>query len=164
MRVLKKGITNTNCLAHTSLVRPILECDSACWDPCKEGQINALDRERKKAAQFTNHTKDSAWETLAQRRTIARLCALFKAYSGQRAWKATRDRLRRACYLSGIDHVRKIWDKKQRTGIGKYSFVSRTTKNWNQLPAEASETFTCKSKIFRKRVRKAIISGVNRKE
>jgi len=28
-------------------------------------------------------------------------------------------------------------DRKQRTGNVKYSFVSRTIKNWNQLPAEA---------------------------
>jgi len=32
-----------------------------------------------KAAHFTNRTKASEWETLAQRRTIARLRALFKA-------------------------------------------------------------------------------------
>jgi len=48
-------------------------------------QINTLDRVQKKAAEFTNHTKDSEWETLAQRRMTARLCALFKAYSGERA-------------------------------------------------------------------------------
>jgi len=59
--------------------------ESACWNPYREGQINALDRVQKKAARFTNHTKDSDWETLAQRRTITRLCALFKAYSGERA-------------------------------------------------------------------------------
>ena len=64
-----------------SLVYPILECGSACWDPCREGQINAL----KKAAQFTNHKNDSDWETLAQRTTIACLCTLFRAYSGERA-------------------------------------------------------------------------------
>jgi len=40
-----------------------------------------LDRVQTKAAQFTNHTQDSDWETLVQRRTIARLCPLFKAYS-----------------------------------------------------------------------------------
>jgi hypothetical protein len=28
-------------------------------------------------------------------------------------------------------------DRKQRTDIGKYSFLNRTIKNWNQLPAEA---------------------------
>jgi len=67
-----------------SLVHPILEYGSACWNPCK-GQLNTLDRVQKKASQFTKHMKDSDWETLAQRRTIARLCALFKAYSGERA-------------------------------------------------------------------------------
>jgi len=100
MRVLKTGSRNTKSLAYTSLVRPILENGSACWDPCREGQINALDRVQKKAAQFTNHVKDSDWETLAQRRTIARLCELFKAYCGKGAWNVIRDRLRRAYYLS----------------------------------------------------------------
>jgi hypothetical protein len=89
MRVLKKEKRNTKSLASTSLVGPILECGSACWDPCREGQINALDRVQKKAAQFTNHTKDSDWETLVQRRTITRLCAVLKAYCGERDSKAT---------------------------------------------------------------------------
>jgi len=76
------------------MVCPILEYGSACWDPCG-GQMNVLDRVQKKAAQFTNHTKDSDWETLAQHRTIVHLCALFKAYSGERVWKAMCDRLQR---------------------------------------------------------------------
>jgi len=96
---------------------------------------------------------------LAQRRTIARLCALFKEYSGERAWKAIGDRLRRAYYLSRADHVQKIRDRKGKTDIGKYSFVDRTIKNWNQIPAEALGTFPCKPTIFRKKVRKAIING-----
>ena len=58
MRVLKKGNKNTKSLAYKSLVRPVLEYESACWDPCREGQINALERVQKKAAQFTNDTKD----------------------------------------------------------------------------------------------------------
>jgi len=80
------------------------------------------------------------------------------------AWKDIRDRLQRPYYLSRVDHVRKITDRKQRTDIGKYSFVNRTIKNWNQLPAEASGSFPCKPKIFRKRVRKAIMSVMKRKE
>jgi hypothetical protein len=55
-------------------------------------------------------------------------------------------------------------DRKQRTDIVKYSFVNRTTKNWNQQPAKALGTFPCKPKIFRNRVRKAIINGVKLKE
>ena len=37
----------------------------------------------------------------------------------------------------------------QRTDNGKYSFVNRTIKHWNQLAAEALGTFPCKRKIFR---------------
>jgi len=151
MRVLKKGNWNTKRLAYTSSVRPILQYGSACWDPCKGGQMNALDSLQKKAAQFTNHTKDSDWETLAQCRTIARLCVLFKSYCGERVWKAIRDRLRRAYCLSRVNPVRKIRDRKRRTDIGKYSFANRTIKNWNQITAGAFGTFPCKPKIFRKR-------------
>jgi hypothetical protein len=40
-------------------------------------------------------------------------------------------------YLSRVDHIRKIRDRKQKTDIGKYSFVNTTIINWNQLRAEA---------------------------
>ena len=81
-RVLKKENRKTKILAYTLLVRSVLEYGAACWDPCREGQINALDRVQRKAAQFANYTKDSDWETLARPRTITPLCTLFKAYSG----------------------------------------------------------------------------------
>jgi len=66
--------------------------------------------------------------------------------------------------LSRADHVWKIEDRKQRTDIRKYSSVNRTIKNWNEPPAEALRIFPCKSKIFRKRVRKANISKMKQKE
>jgi len=60
--------------------------------------------------------------------------------------------------LSRFDHIRNIRDRKQKKmDIGKYSFVNRTTKNWNQLPSEALGTFP---KNFWERVREAIIRGV----
>jgi hypothetical protein len=43
MCVLKKRNRNTKSLVYTSLVHPVLEYGAACWDPNKEGQINALD-------------------------------------------------------------------------------------------------------------------------
>jgi len=69
--------------------------------------------------------KDSERETLVQHRMIARVCALFKTYSGERAWKAICNRLQRPYYMSRVDHVRKIRDRKQRMGIRKYSFVNK---------------------------------------
>lgn len=91
---------------------------------------------------------------LGSARTIVLLCALYKAYSGERASKAVSYRLQRAYYLSRVEHVRKIRDRRQRKDIGKYYFVNKTS----QLPAEVLGTFPCKPKIFRHRVRKANIN------
>jgi hypothetical protein len=81
-------------------------------------------------------------------------CRREEAYTGGRAWKAIGERLQGPCYLSRDDHDRKIRTRKQRTDIGKYCFVNRTIRLWNNLPAEALGTFPCKPHIFRKRVRK----------
>jgi hypothetical protein len=148
MRILKKGDSNTISLAYTSLVRPILEHRVACWNPYMEGKKTALDRVWKKAAKFANHTRDSVWETLTQCRKIARIFAHYNAYSGERAWKALGDRLPGPCYLSRDDHNRKIRARKQRTDMGKYSFVNSTIKLWNQLHADALETFPSRSHNF----------------
>jgi hypothetical protein len=75
--------------------------------------------------------KDSDWATLARCRMTAHLCTLFKVYSGEQARKATCDRLPRPYYMSRVDHVWKIRDRKQITDIGKYSFVHRAIKNLN---------------------------------
>jgi hypothetical protein len=96
---------------------------------------------------------DSKWGTLTQRRKIASTPAVFKVYTGDRA---IGDRLLRPCYLSRVDHDRKIISIKQKTDIGIYSFVNRTIQLWNQLPADALWTLFCKSSNFRKRVRKVI--------
>jgi len=123
------------------------------WDPYTEGQVSALNRVEKKAAKSANNINESGWETLAQRRLIARICALFKAYTGTWAWRAIRDRLLKPCYLSREDHNWKIRTRKQRTDVGKYSFVNRTIKSWNQLPAGLLASFPCKLNTFRKRVK-----------
>jgi len=95
IRILKKGNSNIKSLAYMSLVRPIHEYGAACWDPYREGQIIALDRVQKKAAKFAHHTNSPNWENLASRRKLSRICALFNAYSGERAWKPIGDSLQR---------------------------------------------------------------------
>jgi hypothetical protein len=150
MRILKKG----NSIACMSLVLPILEYGAACWDPYREGQIIALDRVQKKAAKFAHHTNISNWETLTSRRKLSSIRALYKAYSGERAWKAIGDRLQRPHYLSRVDNARKIRRRRQRTDIGKYSFVNRTIQDWNQLPAEVLGTLPCKPNTLKERLLK----------
>jgi len=156
MRMLKKSNSNTS-LAYMSLVRPILEYGAACWDPYREGQISALDRVQKKAAKFAHKTNSPNWEILASRRKLSRICALFKVYSGEPAWRPIGDRLQRPHCLSRVDHERKIRSRRQRTDIRKYSFVNRTIQHWNQLPAEVLGILSCKPITFKKRIRKVII-------
>jgi hypothetical protein len=45
--------------------------------------MNALDRAQNKVAKFAHHRNDLNWETLAQRRKIAHICALLKTYTGE---------------------------------------------------------------------------------
>ena len=87
------------------------------------------------------------------------MCALYKAYTGDRARMAIRDRLQAPSYLSRVDHHWKIRARKQRTDIGKYSFVNRSITDWNQLPEWASGTSHGKTHIFKTRVRKVQNSG-----
>ena len=100
-----------------------------CWDPHTEGQVSALNRVQKRAAKFANNINELGWESLAQRRLIARICALFKAYTGGRAWKAIGDRRLKSCYMSRDDHSRKTRTRKQRTDVGNYSILNRTTES-----------------------------------
>jgi hypothetical protein len=82
------------------------------------------------------------------------MCALYKAYIGERTWKATGDRLQAPTYVSRVDHYWKIRARKQRTDIGKYTYVSRTITDWNKLPEGAIGSSQGKTHIFKTRVRK----------
>jgi hypothetical protein len=82
------------------------------------------------------------------------MCALYKKYTGERAWKAIEDMLQAPSYLSSVNHYWKIRARKQRTDIGKYSFVNRSTTDWNHLPEGAVGTSHGKKHIFKTRVRK----------
>ena len=113
-----------------------------------------MGRLQNKAAKFAHHSGGSDWESLAQRRKIARMSALYKAYTGDRAWMAIGDRLQAPSYLSRVDHYWKIRARKQRIEIGKYSFVNRSITDWNLLPEGAIGTTHSKAHIFKMRVRK----------
>jgi len=155
MHILKKGNSSNKSLAYATLVCLILEYGAACWDPYREGQIYALDRVKRKRLNF-HIMKESNWETLSPRRKMTRICALFKAYSGERSWKFIGDRLQRPNYLSRIDNEWKMRNRRQRTDIGKHSFVNRTIRLWNRLTVEILGTLPCKPCDFRKRFRRVI--------
>jgi len=98
---------------------PIVECGPVCWDRYREGRVSALNRVQMRAAKFANNINKSSWETLAQRRLIARMCALFKACTGRRTWKATGNILLKPCCLSRDNHNWKSRTRKKGKDVGK---------------------------------------------
>jgi hypothetical protein len=65
------------------------------------------------------------------------------------------------CYLSRIDHNRKIRTRKRRTDVGKSWVVNRTIQRRYQLPAGLLASLPCSLNTFRKRVKKTVTSKVN---
>jgi hypothetical protein len=120
MLILIKGNSNMTSLAYTSIVHPILQYGVA-WDPYWEGQVITLAQVQQIVAKFAYHRNESIWETFAHRRKIGRICALFKMYTGELAWKGTGHRLLGTCYLGRKDQDWKIMGRTQRTDIGKHS-------------------------------------------
>ncbi len=158
IRVLRKGSGKSRELGYTSLVRPILEYGSICWDPYRLGQIKSLEKVQKYAAKFVRRGRSNSefisWEPLEKRREKSRLCALFKAIRGDRPWGEVRARLSKPTYVARKDHGFKIRQRKQRTDVGKFSFINRTIQNWNKLPAAVLETFPQNVKNFKIRLNK----------
>jgi hypothetical protein len=79
------------------------------------------------------------------------MCALYKAYNGERVWKDVGDRLQAPYYRSGVDHYCKTRSRKIRTDIWKFSFVNTIIGDWNRLPEGAIGTSLVKTHVFRKK-------------
>jgi len=84
------GPYRAECWDHTE--RSVGTIQSGVLGPYREGQVGALNGVQNRAAKFANNINELGWETLAQQRLIARICALFKAYTRGWAWKAIGDR------------------------------------------------------------------------
>jgi hypothetical protein len=59
-------------------------------------------------------------------RKVAGMGALFKAYTGEMACEAIGDRLQAPSYLYRVDQNCELRNRKQRTDVGKYTYVNRT--------------------------------------
>ena len=83
--------------AYISLIRPHFEYASSVWDPFRKCHINALEMVQRKAARFAtcNYTREPGtvttilqnlgWQTLANRRKMARLFLFYKSVNGEAA-------------------------------------------------------------------------------
>ncbi|KAJ4426821.1 hypothetical protein ANN_26620 [Periplaneta americana] len=151
MRVLRKGSDKSKEIAYKSLVRPVMEYGAACWDPYRLEHIKTLEKIKKRALKCCRKNSPFKWDTLTDRRTRIRLCALFKTYRGEHAWRETKkNRLQPPNYSSRNDHSYKLRERRQRTDTGKFSFLNRTIRDWNALPVDLLKALpTTKNKQIR---------------
>jgi hypothetical protein len=133
--------------AYIALVRPHLEYASSVWDPFRKCHINALQMVQRKVARFVkfNYTREPGtvitilqhlgWQTLENRRKMARLTLFYKSINGEAAVHippyltkpTTRTRQYHSQWFSRLSTS---------TDTYKYSFITRTISDWNNLPHE----------------------------
>ena len=151
--------------AYFALTRPHVEYASCTWDPYSDRNIRQVDMVQRRAARFvTNryHNTSSvsdmlemlSWQSLKQRRLIARTTLLYKTINGLVALPSGPDYLPRNIRITRHSNQDTFIHYSTSTDSLKYSFYPRTIVDWNKLPAEVREATSADA--FRAAVAKAL--------
>jgi hypothetical protein len=139
--------------AYTTLVRPIIEYTSTVADPHKQCDIKEMEAVQRRAARralgiyrrrdeegnyfsVTEMVKSLGWDTLQTRRKVDRLCGMYRAYNKFPGWSEITDKLVKNDRPNRGGHDSRLIEKGSRTDVGKFSFINRSTRDWNGLGAE----------------------------
>ena len=136
--------------AYLGLVRPLLEYASQAWDPYTDNLSNEIEKTRRRAARFvtsdyqnyelgcvTKLLKHLGWKSLMNKREVDRLCLLKKGLDNNAILPL--DELSKPARKTRHVHNRYYTTIYARTNIFKFSFVSRTIRDWNNLPHNVVE-------------------------
>ncbi|KAJ4432039.1 hypothetical protein ANN_20653, partial [Periplaneta americana] len=81
----KKSIYES-CIPYLiAIISPVMEYGAACWDPYRLEHIKTLEKIKKRALECCRNNSPLKWDTLTDRRTRIRFCAMFKTYRGEPA-------------------------------------------------------------------------------
>ncbi|KAJ4451962.1 hypothetical protein ANN_03446 [Periplaneta americana] len=147
MRILRKASPKSREIAYLTLVRPLMEYGTTCWDPYRIYQINSLERIQYRAAEFVKGKREDGndtikglrWETLENRRRKTRIISLYRAHLGQKAWVDITARLEKPTYYGRNDHDFKIKCRKQKTDFVLYGAETWTLRRSEEKRLEAFE-------------------------
>ena len=131
--------------AYNTLVRSSLEYACSVWDPKTQGNIDQLEKVQRRAARFVQSDYDYksivtemitklSWDSLQVRRQAYRLGIFYKIHYGLVALGAAQLGMQRQQRASRHTHSLAYEVPLSRTNYYMYSFVSRTIRNWNNLP------------------------------
>ena len=130
--------------AYKALVRPHLEYSSTVWDPHYLNDINTLEKVQRKAARFvlgkyrqrespTEMMKDLKWNSLQERRLVARQTMLHKIISKTAAVQLP-DYISKPRRITRGQHSRSFTNISASTDSYQFSFFPRSVRCWNLLP------------------------------
>ena len=177
MRQLRGTQTQVKEKAYLTLIRPVLEYASSVWDPYKVGEIKSIEKVQRLAARRVTGrmrrwreesndkgvvkrilerpseiVKELGWKTLESRRRADRICNFYRCMKGNGGWRELNRCIKMDDGKNGMN-LRKtnninVFVKGNRKEIGKFSFLNRTTINWNSL--KGIEIENVKIEEFRK--------------
>jgi hypothetical protein len=140
--------------AYITLVRPLLEYSSTVWDSNMLELSKQIESVQRRAARFVmnKYGRDSSpsemistlgWETLAQRRKVARVTMMYKISTGQAAIPE-RTFLQPVTRRSRYHHSKAYHRPQGTKDCWVDSFFPNTIKDWNQLSEEIITSETTK--------------------
>jgi hypothetical protein len=144
-RVFSKSSKEIKEKVYFALVRSKLEYAATAWDPFRLVQIDKLERVQRRAARFVMNEYDTTysvsemlnklnWDSLSARRQFARLKNFYLVYNEIGGWVDLFEYLKPPGRVGRSNHPFFTRTVGPKSDCGKYSFMTRTANEWNNLP------------------------------
>lgn len=136
---------------YTALVRPHLEYANQVWCPRLVKDIEAVENVQRRATKLVPNLNALSYEerlkklelpTLAYRRSRGDMIETYKILSGKYDEECSEDIIQLREESATRGHPKKIYKRRTRLNIRKYSFSNRIVDNWNELPDLVIESDT----------------------
>ena len=131
--------------AFKTLVRPQIEYASTIWDPFTQENQNKIEMVKRRAARFVcnNYGREASvttmldelgWRSLKQRRADQRLIMLYKIVNNLVEVDLSKELIPLTRHFRN-SHAKSFRIPYEKKTYLQYSFLPRTIKQWNSLPA-----------------------------
>ena len=130
--------------AYKALVHPLAEYASPVWDPYHQTEIDRIEMVQRRAARYVTYIQNNRsrvnqmlehleWKSLAQRRKVARQTMMYKI-TKEKVAIPKEGRLIPPERLSINMHDKSFQIPLAASDCRKYSFCSRTIRDWYAIP------------------------------